>query len=232
MQLHVELVLEVEMLLEHADLEFIKADLPKLLSSMAMGTHRIQEIVRSLQIFSRLDEAEYEAVGIHESIDSALMLLENRLKAKPLYRAITVTRAYSELPVVECYAGQLNQVFMHLLSNAIDAIEDKIRQWETANCSALQAYSPNITIRTTLSDDQQWVSIALADNGIGMSETIQQRMFEQFFTTKQTGRGTGLGLAIVQQIVVEAHRGTLAVNSISEQGAEVIVSLPVRAQAL
>lgn len=219
---------EIEQLLEQSDLAFIKADLPQLLSSMEMGTRRIQEIVQSLRIFSRLDEAEYKAVDMHEGINSALMLLSSRLKAKPPYPAIAVTQEYDNLPLIECYAGQVNQVLMHLLTNAIDAIEDKIKHWEMTGNSALQDYSPNLLIRTALSLDQQWISIQVIDNGIGMSEEVQRRMFDQFFTTKLTGRGTGLGLAIVRQIVVEAHRGTLAVNSVLGQGSELTVTIPVQ----
>jgi two-component system NtrC family sensor kinase len=228
---HSDPIPDVELLLETADLAFIKADLPQLLSSMAIGTQRIQEIVRSLRIFSRLDEAEYKTVDVHEGINSALMLLGNRLKAKPPYPAIALAQEYGELPLVECYAGQINQVFMHLLTNAIDAIEDKIKQWESTSNPALQNYLPHLSIRTALSDDRQWVSIQVSDNGIGMSEDVQRRMFEQFFTTKSAGRGTGLGLAIVQQIVVEAHKGTLTVTSTLEQGSQLTVNIPVQGEA-
>jgi two-component system, NtrC family, sensor kinase len=220
---------EIELLLEQADLAFIKADLPQLLSSMEIGTRRIQEMVRSLRIFSRLDEAEYKTVDIQAGIKSALMLLGSRLKAKPHHPAIVIKQEYAELPLIECYAGQLNQVFMHLLTNAIDAIEDKIKHWEIPANPALQNYVPILSIRTMLSDDRQWVSIQVADNGIGMSEEVQRRMFDQFFTTKLAGRGTGLGMAIVRQIVVEAHKGTITVNSILEQGSEITVNISVQA---
>ena len=220
---------EIEPILADVDWEFIKSDLPQLLSSMTIGTRRIQEIVRSLRIFSRLDEAEYKTVDVHEGIDSALLLLSSRLSAKPPYPPITISREYGELPLITCYAGQLNQVFMHLLTNAIDAIEDKLKHWELTQHPALQSYLPQISIRTTLSSDLDWISIQFADNGIGMSEVIQHRIFEQFFTTKTAGRGTGLGLAIVQQIVVETHKGTISVKSAPEQGSVFSVNVPIQA---
>lgn len=219
----------IQAFLEQVDLSFIQIDLPKLLASIEGGTRRIQELIQSLRTFSRLDEAGYKAVNLHEGIDSALMLLGHRLQTKLSYPAITVTREYGQLPLVKCYAGELNQVFMHLLTNAIDAIEDKLNQWTLVQHPDLSAYIPNIHLQTTLAADQQQIAIQIADNGMGMSEMVQQRLFDPFFTTKAIGRGTGLGLAIVHQIVVEKHRGTLRVKSTPEQGTELIVSIPRQA---
>lgn len=217
---------EIQAFSEQIDLSFIQIDLPKLLASIESGTCRIQELVRSLRIFSRLDEADYKAVNLHDGIESALMLLSSRLQAKPPHPGITVTRDYAQLPLVECYAGELNQVFMNLLTNAIDAIEDKLNHWTATQHPDLLDYLPNIALQTAVTADQKYVAIRIADNGIGMSETVQQRLFDPFFTTKTIGRGTGLGLAIVYQIVVEKHRGELRVKSTPEQGTELIVSIP------
>ncbi|HEY9616293.1 MAG TPA: response regulator [Microcoleaceae cyanobacterium] len=218
---------EIQALSDQMDLDFVQADLPKLLASIESGTRRIQELVRSLRIFSRLDEAEYKAVDLHEGIESTLMLLGSRLQAKVPYPPITVTRDYGDLPLVECYAGELNQVLMNLLTNAIDAIEDKLKHWTAIHHPDLADYIPNIYLQTVVTDQQQ-ISIRIADNGIGMSEVVQQRLFDPFFTTKAIGQGTGLGLAIVHQIVVEKHRGSLRVKSTPEQGTELIVSIPKR----
>ncbi|MGI0487251.1 response regulator [Pantanalinema rosaneae CENA516] len=219
---------EIQAFSEQVDLSFIQIDLPKLLTSIELGTRRIQELVRSLRIFSRLDEADYKAVDLHEGLESTLMLLSSQLEAKAPDSAITVTREYTELPLVECYAGEMNQVFMNLLTNAIDAIEDKLKLWRAMPHPELPYYIPNIHLQTVVLPEQQQIAIRIADNGIGMSETVQQKLFDPFFTTKAIGRGTGLGLAIVHQIIVEQHRGTLRVKSTPEQGTELIVSIPMR----
>lgn len=208
------------------DLEFIQQDLPKTLMSMKMGTHRICEIVRSLRNFSRLDEAEFKAVDIHEGINSTLLILQHRLKSKPEHPEIQVIRDYGQLPPVECYAGSLNQVFMNLLANALDAIEEHTSQ---------RTYQENrenpgqITIRTTVLDSQ-WVEIAIADNASGIPKEIQQRIFDPFFTTKPVGKGTGMGLSISYQIVTEKHKGKLTCASTSQLGTEFIIQIPIRQQ--
>lgn len=217
--LHPEPTLQAE--IEAVEIDFIIEDLPKLLSSMSIGANRIREIVLSLRNFSRLDEAEVKAVDIHEGIDSTLMILHNRLKAKPNFPEIQVMREYGKLPLVECYAGQLNQVFMNLIANAIDALEEstvKNPQFFT---------QPQIHICTEIAHKQQ-VVIRIADNGTGMSEEIRKRLFDPFFTTKPIGKGTGLGLSISYQIVVEKHQGKLECSSVIGKGTEFVISIPVK----
>ncbi|MBW4517926.1 MAG: hybrid sensor histidine kinase/response regulator [Timaviella obliquedivisa GSE-PSE-MK23-08B] len=210
------------------DLEFIQQDLPKTLASMKMGTQRICEIVRSLRNFSRLDEAECKAVDIHEGINSTLLILQHRLKSKPEHPEIQVIRDYGQLPPVECYVGSLNQVFMNILANAIDALEE---------LSAKRTYQENqsnpsrITIRTA-AINSQWVQIAIADNGSGISKEIQHRIFDPFFTTKPSGKGTGMGMSISYQIVTEKHKGKLICISTSGQGTEFIIQIPLRSSLM
>ncbi|MBD2079688.1 ATP-binding protein [Leptolyngbya sp. FACHB-17] len=198
--------------LQATDFEFIHSDLPNLLNSMEIGTTRIREIVLSLRNFSRLDEADFKAVDLHEGLESTLLILQHRLKPSPQRPEILIVRDYAALPQIECRAGQINQVFMSLLSNAIDALE------ATAQ--------PRITIRTSVVDD--WVEIAIADNGMGVPEPIQQRIFDPFFTTKPVGKGTGMGMSISYQIIVEKHHGKLYCHSTPGQGAEFVVELPIR----
>ena len=224
---------EVQAYSEEIDLEFLKEDLPHLLHSMEVGADRILGIVRSLQVFSRLEQAEAKPVNLHESIDSTLMLLSSRLRAKsrrPDSHSpdIEVVKEYGELPLVEGYAGQLNQVFMNLLANAIDAINQRIEEGENTPKAETQSFTPRLTIRTEVTQDQKKVVIWIKDNGIGMSEEVIQRIFEQFFTTKPVGQGTGLGLSITRQIVVAKHGGSLDVNSALGKGSEFVITLPVK----
>ena len=218
---------------EEIDLEFLKDDLPQLLHSMQVGAERILGIVRSLQVFSRLDRTERRPVNLHESLDSTLMLLSSRLRTKsqrPDFRRpdIEVVKEYGELPLVECNPGELNQVFMNLLANAIDAINEKIDHEENTQQPDSQGVTPRIKILTEVTEDQTKVVIRIKDNGIGMSEEVRQMIFEQFFTTKPVGQGTGLGLSITHQIVVAKHGGTLEVNSARGEGSEFVITLPVR----
>lgn len=210
------------------DLDFLLEDLPKILSSMRIGADRIQKIVASLRIFSRMDEAEMKAVNIHDGIDSTLMILQHRLKAKPDRLEIAISKHYGDLPLVECYAGQLNQVFMNVLSNTIDALEGSI---EINNSTRQTTPQPafTITIRTHLITAHQ-VEIRVADNGPGMTETVRQRLFNPFFTTKPVGKGTGMGLSISYQIVAEKHGGSLSCISQPGQGAEFIIQIPIYQQ--
>jgi PAS domain S-box-containing protein len=201
---------------EDIDLDFIKIDLPRLLNSMKVGADRIREIVLSLRNFSRLDEAEMKDVDIHEGIDSTLMILQNRLKGRDHYGKIEVIKEYGQLPLVVCYPGQLNQVFMNLLANAIDAL-DEIR---------ITKETPIIRIRTQLADQNQ-VAIIITDNGIGISDKIKKRIFDPFFTTKSVGKGTGMGLAISYQIITEKHRGSLKCTANPHQGTEFIITIPI-----
>ncbi|HEY9615239.1 MAG TPA: PAS domain S-box protein [Microcoleaceae cyanobacterium] len=219
-----EPVSEIADEVEAIDLEFLMEDLPKLLNSMKVGAERIQRIVLSLRNFSRMDEAEMKAVDIHEGIDSTLMILQNRLKAKPEHPAIQVIKEYGRLPLVECYAGQLNQVFMNILSNAIDALDerDRHRTWEQIE------EHPSVILITTEYLSQDRVVIRIADNGPGMSRQTQQRLFDPFFTTKPVGKGTGLGMSISYQIITDRHQGKLQCISSSGQGAEFVIEIPVQ----
>jgi two-component system, NtrC family, sensor kinase len=196
------------------DLEFLTHDIQKLLHSTKIGTDRITEIVLSLRNFSRLDESNLKAVNLYEGIDSTLVILNHRLQATLDHSEITVTRDYGEIPLVSCYAGQLNQVFMNLLSNAIDALEE--------------SQKPQRTIRIWMElISTQTVAVHIADNGNGMSEELQSRIFNPFFTTKPIGKGTGLGLSISHQIVCERHGGKLSCHSIEKEGTEFVIELPI-----
>ncbi|MBE9003319.1 GAF domain-containing sensor histidine kinase [Nostoc sp. LEGE 12447] len=216
---------QVQNEIDAIDLDFLMEDLPKLLASMQVGTDRIRQIVLSLRNFSRLDEADVKAVNIHEGIDSTLMILQNRLKPQPDSPGIQVIQEYGNLPPVECYPGQLNQVFMNLLANAIDSLEE-FNEHRTYADIALQ---PSIiTIRTTV--EGNLAVIRIADNGSGISENVRSQLFTPFFTTKAVGKGTGLGLSISYQIVTKKHRGKLECVSVLGQGAEFIVSIPLKAR--
>ncbi len=196
---------EIQQHAEAIDLDFLAEDLPKMLSSMEVGTDRIRQIVRSLQNFSRLDQAEVKAVDIHEGIDSTLLILQNRLKAKPEHPGIEIVKEYGTLPLVECYPGQLNQVFMNIVVNAIDALES----YEEHSCAkAVPSTSGCITIRTEQSSAEM-VLVQITDNGPGIPDTVKQQLFNPFFTTKPVGKGTGLGLSISYQIIVEKHGGSI-----------------------
>lgn len=209
--------------IEVSDLEFLKQDFPKILQSMQVGADRIREIVQSLRNFSRLDEAEFKAVNIHEGLDSTLMILQNRLKKTASRPELQVIKNYSNLPLVECYPGQLNQVFMNVLSNAVDALDADNR----VNMShAGRANSRTISISTEVSRTN-WVRIRIADNGSGMTEEIRAKLFDPFFTTKPIGKGTGLGLSISYQIVTEKHHGNLFCHSTPNQGTEFVIEIPV-----
>ncbi len=219
---------EIEKEAENIDLIFLQDDLPKILSSMRIGTDRIRQIVLSLRNFSRMDESEFKEVDIHQGIDSTLLILQHRLKARPEHPEIKVIRDYGDLPLVECYAGQLNQVFMNILANAIDALEEINTQ--RVACS-IEQHLCCITICTSVVDSQ-WVKIAIADNGNGIPESIQTQIFNPFFTTKPVGKGTGMGMAISYQIITEKHGGTLRCFSTPEKGTEFEICIPVQQQEL
>ena len=210
--------------MDSVDLTFVQEDLPKVVDSMQMGTSRIREIVKSLRIFSRLDEAACKAVNIHEGIDSALMILQNRLKASRDRPEITVVRDYGSLPPVECYPGQLNQVFLNLLSNAIDALDERHQQ---DSQQALETAPGMIQIRTQ-SSQHGWVEIAVRDNGLGIAAATQSKLFDPFFTTKPVGKGTGLGLSISYQIVTEKHQGHLRCSSMPGEWTQFTIAIPMR----
>jgi len=211
---------DLEPELDNIDVEFIMEDLPKLLDSMKLGSDRIVEIVKSLKNFSRHDEAQMKAVNIHDGIDGTLMILRHRLKAAAHRSEIEIIKEYAELPFIECYPGQLNQVFMNILANAIDALEESIGNGE------ISSSTPQITIRTQ-NIDNQWIVIRIADNGSGMKEEILRRIYDPFFTTKEIGKGTGLGMAISHQIIVDRHQGILKCRSQPGQGTEFWIQIPV-----
>ncbi|MCL1473445.1 sensor histidine kinase [Argonema antarcticum] len=219
---------EIEDLTEEIELDFLVEDLEKMLTSISMGANRIREIVLSLRNFSRFDEADMKDVNIHEGIDSTLLILQNKFKATPTHSAIELVKEYGNLPLVECYAGQLNQVFMNILSNAIDAME-KVR------CNAEEGrenFTPTLTIRTEVktggSDSSQpRAVIRIKDNGCGIPSEHQSKLFDPFFTTKPVGKGTGLGLSICYQIVVEKHKGELRCVSEVGEGTEFFIEIPI-----
>ncbi|MEL6224784.1 MAG: ATP-binding protein [Cyanobacteria bacterium J06627_8] len=217
---------ELKDLIEEIELDFLLDDLPRLLNSMQMGTHRIREIISSLRTFSRLDEAEVKAIDVHSGIDSTILILQSRLKASSNRPVIQLHKNYHPLPDVECYAGELNQVFMNILSNAIDALDerDKQRSSDTNN-----AYPSQIWISTCAVSDRNAVQISVRDNGPGIPEEIQRSIFDPFFTTKPVGQGTGLGMSISYQIIVERHQGRLTCRSTPGEGTEFIIEIPVKA---
>lgn len=205
--------LALQIISEEIDCNFLMADLSRLLSSMKVGAERIRSIILSLRTFSRLDEADLKAVNLHEGIESALLFLQSRLKTKA-GKEIQVIKEYGDLPQVECYPGKLNQVFMNVLCNAIDALE-----------LGSNNQSPTILLRTWVQG--QRVAIAIADNGVGISESIRERIFEPFFTTKPIGQGTGIGLSISYQVVVEKHGGSFKFTSELGQGTEFLIEIPL-----
>lgn len=215
---------EIQTTLEGMDLDFLAADLSKLLQSMQGGTQRIRDTVQSLRNFSRLDESNQKTVDIHEGIDSTLMILHNRFKARLGHEPVEVIKDYGTLPLVECYPGQLNQVMLNLLANALDAIEEHAEQQLQQNMTP----SPGqIRIKTAIQNNH-WVSIQIADNGAGMPDSVRSHLFDPFFTTKPVGKGVGMGLAVSYQIIVETHRGDIQCQSSPGRGTEFMVKIPLR----
>lgn len=206
---------------EDIDLDFLTKDLPKIVTSMQNGADRIRNIVKSLRTFSRLDEADFKAVDLHENLDSTLVILQNRFNGRAGNPQINVVKQYGDLPLIECYSGLLNQVFMNLLVNAIEAIEDRQASEHNTN------YTGVITITTAI-EASNWVSISIQDNGIGMTPEVQGQIFNPFFTTKPIGKGTGMGLSISYQIVTQNHRGELSWSSAHGVGTEFKIKLPLR----
>ena len=219
---------DVQAMAEEIDLEFLTEDIQKIVSSMKVGTDRIRDIVISLRNFSRMDEADFKNVDIHEGIESTLMILQHRIKDRSDRPAVVVIKDYGTLPKVECFPGQLNQVFMNILVNALDALDDM----NTKRCDRELKDIPNqITIRTCAIDDR-WVEVAIADNGLGMPDKVKQRIFDPFFTTKPIGKGTGLGMSISYQIITEKHRGKLTCFSTPGSGTEFLIQIPIRQQTI
>lgn len=216
---------EIAQEIDAIDLEYLREDLPKILTSMNEGIERIRNISTSLRTFSRADGDRKISFNIHDGIDSTVMILKHRLKANDIRPEILVVKDYGQLPDVECFPGQLNQVFMNLLANAIDAVEESNQGYRFDEIKA----NPNvITIKTEVTEDNQSVVIRIKDNGKGMSELVKSRIFNHLFTTKAVGQGTGLGLSISRQIVVETHSGSLSCNSVLEEGTEFTAIVPIR----
>jgi PAS domain S-box-containing protein len=214
---------EIEAEIEAIDLEFLTEDFPKLLTSMQVGTERIQKIVLALRHFSRMDEADMKAIDIHAGLESTLMILQNRLKPRFDQSVIQIEKDYGDLPLVECYAGQLNQVFMNILTNAIDALEEYDKQ----RPSAARDQNPSIIRICTRMAQNQQVQISIANNGPGIPAHLQSRLFDPFFTTKPIGKGTGLGLSISYGIITEKHGGNLKCISAPDEGTEFVIEIPL-----
>ena len=214
---------------EQIDVAFLKEDYPALLESMKHGAERIKGIVVSLRSFVKLDEADWKKVDFHEGLENALVLLCHRLQESPFREEINAIKNYAELPLVHCNPAQLNQVFMHLLINAIDAIDAKYWQDRDNAESHVEVEPPQLTISTGIEtqNSEPFLYLKIQDNGVGISEEIRPRIFEQFFTTKSTGKGTGLGLAIAHQVVTEQHGGTITCTSELGKGTEFAILLPL-----
>jgi signal transduction histidine kinase len=202
---------------EEIDLEFLEEDLARLFKSMKVGSDRIATIVKSLRTFSRLDESDLKDADICECIESALLICESRLKSSSNSAPIEIIKNYEKLPKLNCYPGELNQVFMNIISNAIDALNEDKQEGKTS------------TIRiSTETVDACWIAVKISDNGQGMSEQVRDKIFDPFFTTKPVGKGTGLGLSVTHQIIVERHDGKISCDSTPGQGTEFIIELPVK----
>ncbi|MBD2611206.1 MAG: AAA family ATPase [Nostoc sp. GBBB01] len=235
---------------ENFDLDFMVDDLPKILDSMKLGSSRIRNIILGLRNFSRLDESEMKPVNIHQGIDSTLMLLQHRLKEKSGRSEIEVIKEYGSLPEITCYAGQLNQVFMNILNNAIDALEELFSISHTSLLDQHRNHTENvqpyltqaslgdtkgkltqfqrqIRIVTQLTNSNK-LMIQISDNGCGMTRQVRQKIFDPFFTTKSVGNGIGLGLSISYQIVVDKHKGQLTCYSVPGKGTDFIIEIPIR----
>lgn len=207
------------------DLDFTRKDLPKLLASMKTGTRRVQEIVRSLRTFAHLDEAPRKPTDIHEALDSTLTILHNRLQDPRDRAPIRVVKQYGQLPLVECYPRSLNQVFLNILENAIDAVNEPIEEQPATD--GKQPFQPTIWMRTQLDGDAR-VSICIGNNGTLIPASVRSKLFDPFFTTKPVGEGTGLGLATSYQIVVRQHNGQIECFSDRDRGTEFFLAIPIQ----
>ena len=212
------------------ELDFLKEDLNKLLQSMKLGSERIRDLVISLRNFSRLNEAQMKIVNIHEGLDNTLLILQNQLILKGTHRGIQVMKEYGNIPEIECYPGQLNQVFINIISNAIDSLQEAFTQnnIQSINIQGQIFNFPIILVKTEETSDKQYIIIRIIDNGKGMSKEIINNLFNPFFTTKSIGKGTGLGLSISYQIITEKHKGNLECTSSIENGTQFIIKIPKR----
>lgn len=221
---------EIEEIIESVDLDHIAEDLPKLISSMKLGSDRIRGIMQSMRTYSRADGKEKKAVDIHEGIETTLMILQHRLKPQTFRPAIHVVKEYGNLPLVECYPGQLNQVFMNLIANAIDAIDEGLQDSDYPAIKDKHLTPDNVMtiplICICTTTDKENVTIQIGDNGKGMDLSVRDQIFQAFYTTKPEGKGTGLGLSISYHIITEKHGGTLECISSPGKGTEFIIQLP------
>ncbi|MEB3232151.1 MAG: response regulator [Leptolyngbyaceae bacterium] len=217
-----------EEIAHHADyieLDYLRQDIPKILDSMQVGCDRIQSMSISLRTFSRSDQETKVYASLHDGLESTLLILQHRIKATGDRPTIKVVKDYdNELPEVQCFPGQLNQVFMNILANAIDMFDEMTRQF---SYHELEEKSPTITIQTRAFSEKNVVEISICDNGNGMSKEVKARIFDHLFTTKSAGKGTGLGMAIAHQIVTETHHGTITVESELGKGSEFVIELPI-----
>ncbi|MDJ0735518.1 MAG: ATP-binding protein [Nostocaceae cyanobacterium] len=209
----------IQNFIEEIELDYLTEDLRKIFIDMKVGTERITEIIQSLRNFSRIDESEFQKVDIHGGIDSNLMILKHRLKSQTQYPEIKIIKEYQQLPKIECSPGLINQVFMNILANAIDAIQEAVENGSLPT-------EPTIRIRTSTLD-HKWVVISIADNGSGIKKENTSKLFEPFFTTKPMGKGTGIGLSISYEIIVEKHGGKISCNSTPGQGTEFVIEIPI-----
>ena len=220
---------ELQAQLDSIDLDFMQTDLPKLIASMEVGTARILSIVQSLQVFSRVDESSLQFFDLHEGIESSLLLLQHRFSPNVWRSKIIIEQQYELMFPVECYAGQINQVFMHLLNNAIDAIDESWMR-KTSNCPMQNPdtvlLSPKVKI-VTRAIDNDWVQVQISDTGLGIDDAVRSRIFDPFFTTKPIGQGTGLGLSTSYQIIQTQHGGRICQREIS---GETIFSIEIPRQ--
>ena len=211
---------EITNFINQVDISYTITDFPALINSMQTGANRIQAIVQSLRTFSYAQQEGYKAINVHNNIDSTLVILQNRLNGRAGYPAVKIVKKYCDLPLIECYSGLLNQVFMNLLINGIDAIEERQQQASPDYCGCL-------TITTTVVSSEK-VAVSIQDNGSGMAPDIQDRIFNPFFTTKPVGIGTGMGLSISYKIITEDHQGQIHCTSVVGEGTEFLIELPCR----
>ncbi|MFW6357716.1 MAG: sensor histidine kinase [Chroococcales cyanobacterium] len=235
---------EIQSKAEAIDLEFLTQDLMNLLLSTKTGAERIRQLVLNLRNFARLDEAQRKRVNLHEGIDNSLLILQYRLQGGEANSPIEVIKEYGELPLVECYPGQLNQVFFNILMNAIDSLQDSPENTEGlhsvypqgVSClvepkQTANSHSGQIYIRTEL-QNSNWALISIRDNGPGIPEEVRSKIFDPFFTTKPVGQGTGMGLSLSYEIVVNQHGGKLQCFSSPEQGTELRIEIPLQQNKL
>jgi signal transduction histidine kinase len=219
----------IQKIKKEIELDFLTNDLQSLMDAMYRGAERIRSVVLALQNFARHDETSHKLVDIHHGIDSTLIMLGHRLgKTSDRNTEVKIVKEYDNLPLISCYAGELNQVFMHLLNNAVDALDDVAQNNRTKNKLKEKTFTPTIRITTHAIECGSTVRISIADNGMGIPEEVRKCIFDPFFTTKPVGKGSGLGLFISHQIIVQKHCGKILCNSTPTQGTEFILEIPIK----